>query len=501
MFGGGFPGMFGGDFPGMGGMRGRQEPVDTTKFYKNLGVEKNASQSEIKKAYHKLAVRHHPDKGGDPEKFKDISRAYEVLGDPQKRERYDRGGEEAVSDDGPGGGSGDIFDLLRGGGGGGRNKRRKTEDVVHKLDVTLEDIYCGKTRKMAINRDVIDREKGVKTCQECGGRGVKVQVIRMGPMIQQAQAPCNRCGGNGKSFSVKKEREVLEIYVEKGVPQGHRIVIHGKADEHPDAEAGDVIFQINITDHDKFFRKGADLFMKKDVSLLEALTGFKTHVQHLDGRQLVIQTKPGDLIKPVAFDALLEEQKLEWERFVDTGCSEEVVARAQTSDVDTCKKVSAEKGFNGFVIQGNTAEFFQASREECVSSKTKKRGATMYVVGDPNAGAASRMMKAAKGEGLPTHKNPFVFGNLFLVITVQFPVPGSIGEAQQELLKRALPDTRKKLPVDPNGSDVEIHYLEDIDPVESQEQTKGLNPAEAYDEDEESQRGPGGAQRVACNQQ
>merc|ERR1719408_912354 len=107
----------------MGGGRPKKN-VDSTKFYKLLEVDKNASEPEIKKAYRKLAVKHHPDKGGDPEKFKEITRAYEVLSDSDKRAKYDRGGEEAV--DGDGGDPSDIFESFFGGGrrGGGGGRRR-----------------------------------------------------------------------------------------------------------------------------------------------------------------------------------------------------------------------------------------------------------------------------------------------------------------------------------------------------------------------------------------
>merc|ERR1719436_2097683 len=128
MFFGGFPGM-GGDFPGMGRKdRGRSKDADTTKFYKLLEVDKNAGDSEIKKAYRKLAVKHHPDKGGDPEKFKEITRAYEVLSDADKRSKYDRFGEEGLEDGG--GDASDIFESFFGGGGrrqGGSKKRHKTK--------------------------------------------------------------------------------------------------------------------------------------------------------------------------------------------------------------------------------------------------------------------------------------------------------------------------------------------------------------------------------------
>merc|ERR1719324_1676642 len=140
MFFGGMPGGMGGfpDMDGMGGMggRGSKKPADTTKFYKLLEVDKNASDSDIKKAYRKLAIKHHPDKGGDPETFKEITRAYEVLSDSEKRSKYDRFGEEGLEDGG--GDAGDIFESFFGGGGrrgsGGR-KRQKTKDVTQPLKV------------------------------------------------------------------------------------------------------------------------------------------------------------------------------------------------------------------------------------------------------------------------------------------------------------------------------------------------------------------------------
>merc|ERR1719262_1023286 len=115
--------------PGGGKGGGRNENVDTTKFYKLLEVDKGANDAEIKKAYRKLAVKHHPDKGGDPEKFKEITRAYEVLSDSEKRSKYDKFGEEGLDDDG-GGDPTDIFEAFFGGGrsrGSQSRKRQKTK--------------------------------------------------------------------------------------------------------------------------------------------------------------------------------------------------------------------------------------------------------------------------------------------------------------------------------------------------------------------------------------
>merc|ERR1719146_92023 len=168
------------------------------------------------------------------------------------------------------------------------------------LACTLAPLYNGATRKMAITRKVIDKKKGVQTCSSCDGRGVKVEVIRMGPMIQQMQSACGDCGGQGKSFKTKQDREILEVHIQKGSPNGHKVVFREMADEHPDADTGDVIFVLKQQDHATFKRKGADLFVEKQISLVEALCGFQMELKHLDDRKLFIKTAPGDIIKPMA---------------------------------------------------------------------------------------------------------------------------------------------------------------------------------------------------------
>ena len=164
--GGGFP--FG-DFEEMGGMPGRGGPpkeVDNTKFYKVLGVDKNADFNAIKKAYFKLARTHHPDRGGDTEKFQEIQGAYEVLSDKEKRELYDKYGEDGLKEGGGRGGGMDIFSQMFG--GGGRDPREKAgpkkgKPVTHPLKCTLEEIFNGKNTKIAVNRERI--------CAACEGKG------------------------------------------------------------------------------------------------------------------------------------------------------------------------------------------------------------------------------------------------------------------------------------------------------------------------------------------
>ena len=134
-----------------------KKDVDTTKYYKVLGVDKNATTDEIKKAFRKRALKEHPDKGGDPEKFKDMTVAYEVLADPEKRALYDKYGEEGVRDGGGASGFGDIFDLFGMGGGKSQGKSgpKKGKSVLHPVKATLEDLYNGKNTKVAVSRDRI----------------------------------------------------------------------------------------------------------------------------------------------------------------------------------------------------------------------------------------------------------------------------------------------------------------------------------------------------------
>merc|ERR1719333_1279392 len=274
---------------------------------------------------------------------------------------------------------------------------------------------------MAITRKVIDKKKGVQTCSGCDGRGVKVQVVRMGPMIQQMQSACGACGGQGKSFKRKSEREVLEVHIQKGSPNDHKMTFREMADEHPDADPGDVVFVLKQQEHALFKRRGADLFIEKDISLVEALCGFEIEVTHLDGRKLLIKTNPGDIVKPMpqGFDPFADtDNKMEWEVIENADCpSIDNGAQADMTDVDTLKKACEtqlkRKGIDVgvFVVDGSRAYFKQCTREEALAAKKTKRGSTMYIVSDPDAKRSFRMIKAVKDEGMPTYKNPFVHGN------------------------------------------------------------------------------------------
>lgn len=263
----------GGGFPGA---RAGSGPVDTTKLYETLGIEKDASEKDIKKAYRKLSLKHHPDRdGGDEHKFKEIAAAYEILSDPEKRKAYDQYGLEGVDDESGASARGeDLFSMFFGGGRGSRSRGpRKGPAVNHPIKVSLEDLYNGKTIKLAVNRKVIVGE--VRECPKCGGQGAVMEVRQIGPgMITQMQRQCPQCNGQGNDAKTKNERKVLEVHIDKGMKNNQKIVFRNMADEVPGMEAGDVNFIVQEKEHELFKRKGADLLVTKDISLNQALCGF-----------------------------------------------------------------------------------------------------------------------------------------------------------------------------------------------------------------------------------
>lgn len=306
--------------------------VKETKYYDLLGVKPSSTADEIKKAYRKLALKFHPDKNPDAgDKFKAISQAYEVLSDAKKREIYDKGGEEALQ----GGGAGefhspmDIFDMFFGGGGGRRHKGpRKGKDVVHQLTVSLEDLYNGATRKLALQKNVIcekcegrgGKEGAVGKCNTCRGTGMQVRVHQLGPgMIQQVQTVCSDCHGEGERIDPKhrckhcqgkkviRERKILEVHIDKGMKDGQDIRFMGEGDQEPGLEAGDIIIVLDEKSHSTFRRNGEDLIMEMEIELVESLCGFQKTIKTLDNRTLVIHTLPGEVISHSAIKCIMNE--------------------------------------------------------------------------------------------------------------------------------------------------------------------------------------------------
>lgn len=294
-------------------------------LYDELGVKPDVSEAELKKAYRKSALKYHPDKNPDAgDKFKRIAYAYEVLTDPKKKAIYDQGGEKALKEGGGGEGHNpfDIFDMFfGGGGGGGRGQRgpRKGKDVIHQIKVSLEDVYNGHTRRLALQKNVICKKcdgkggkdgKELQKCTGCKGTGVKVRMQQIAPgFVQQSQIHCNECNGEGEKIDPKdrcvecngkkvtRDRKILEVHIDKGMKDGQKILFNGEGDQEPGLEAGDVIIVLDEQPHESFVRKGHDLMMRMDILLVESLCGFQKTIRTLDNRTLLITSLPGQVIK------------------------------------------------------------------------------------------------------------------------------------------------------------------------------------------------------------
>jgi len=291
-------------------------------YYATLGVNRGASDHEIKKAYRKLALAYHPDKNKDPgaeAKFKEIGEAYDVISDPKKRKIYDEHGEEGLKEGfGSGGGMHnpmDIFEMFFGGGGGMRREREtKARDTVHQLTVPLDKLYNGCTKMLKVNRYVVcSKCKGVggsgsSPCGPCKGHGVEIFNQHIGPnLIQRIQRTCSTCNGDGevikdpcKSCKGKKRvkaDETLEVHIDKGMKDGQRIVFYGKGDQEVGLEPGNIIIVVDEGDDAIFKRKGSNLHMTMQMTLSEALCGCSKAITTLDKRTIVFTLLPGEVIK------------------------------------------------------------------------------------------------------------------------------------------------------------------------------------------------------------
>ncbi|CAK7205730.1 DnaJ-like protein xdj1 [Sporothrix eucalyptigena] len=264
-------------------------------------------------------------------KFKQVTQAYEILRDDEKRQLYDQFGMAAFdpSRGGPGDAGVDLNDMLAqmfgmnvGGSAGNHGRPRRGQDEEQQYKVTLEELYKGKTVKFAANKRIICSQckgSGAKDkvkpqqCDRCKGSGVREAYRQVGPgLIRQEVLPCDNCDGTGMYYKEKdrckrckgkrtvEETKALEIYIPRGSRQGERIVLEGEADQFPDQAPGDIVFTLVEEPNEVFTRIGDDLSAEIVVTLAEALTGFSRVVlKHLDGRGLHVDHPRGKILQPM----------------------------------------------------------------------------------------------------------------------------------------------------------------------------------------------------------
>jgi molecular chaperone DnaJ len=289
-------------------------------YYDILGVSKGASEAEIKKAYRKVAIKYHPDKNPDDpsaeDKFKEAAEAYEVLRDPQKRQRYDQFGHEGVKG-GPGGfggggmnmedifsqfgdifggGGGGGFESFFGGGGGGRRSRgRRGSNLRIKLKLDLKEIAHGAEKKIKVNRLVSADGVTYKNCDTCGGSGQvrRVTNTMLGQMV--SASTCPTCHGSGKFIDKKpphvdntglqSKEEVISVKIPAGVTDGMQLSMSGKGNEAPmGGAAGDLIILIEEIEHDVLKRDGNNIIYDLYINFVDAVLGTTVEVPTIDGK-------------------------------------------------------------------------------------------------------------------------------------------------------------------------------------------------------------------------
>lgn len=301
-------------------------------YYSVLGVARNASQDEIKKAFRQLAKKYHPDKGGDAEKFKEIAEAYEVLSDPEKRAQYDHFGHvgpeqrfdfdlrdfrrarEAFEEFGFGSAWEDIFDAFFGEGLRTRQTRERRrsraqrgEDLEYRLRINLEDAAFGTQMKLTVPRQVLCTEcdgkgtapgSGRVRCEACGGRGelhyrqqtllgsfVNIRTCeRCGGTGELIERPCARCHGSGR---VKTESQ-LSVKIPAGVDTGSRLRLAGEGNAGTEGgPPGDLYIVVEVRPHPIFQRRGDDIYLELPIRFTQAALGAKVKVPTLNGEEIL----------------------------------------------------------------------------------------------------------------------------------------------------------------------------------------------------------------------
>lgn len=285
-------------------------------YYETLGVSRNATAEEMKKAYRKLARQYHPDVNDSPEaedRFKEVTTAYEVLSDPEKRSIYDRGGDPLSAGGGMGGGFGqgfsfdDIMDAFFGNGGqrGPRSRTQRGQDALLRLTVTLAEAAFGVEKEFKVDTAVrcekchgsgANEGSTPVTCTTCNGRGDVLHVqrsllgdIRTARTCPACQGfgslipdPCSECRGDGRI----RTRRTLKVQIPAGVDDGNRIQMSGEGEVGPGGgAAGDLYLEVRVEPHPVFTRQGDDLHCRITVPMTAAALGTRIEVPTLEGER------------------------------------------------------------------------------------------------------------------------------------------------------------------------------------------------------------------------
>ena len=282
-------------------------------YYKVLGIDKGASESEIKKAYRKSAIKYHPDKNpGDKDaeaKFKQAAEAYEVLGNSDKRAKYDQFGHAAFEGTGGFGSGGmnmddifsqfgDIFGSAFGGGFGGfggGQRRSKGTNLRIKVSLTISEIANGVNKKIKVKRKVQAPGTEFSTCSQCGGSGQVTQITNTILGRMQSTTTCNVCSGTGKIVSRKApgsdsngqilSEETVEVKIPAGVEDGMQLRVSGKGNEAlSDGIPGDLLVLINELPDENLKREGNNLHYDLYISISEAVLGISKEINTVSGK-------------------------------------------------------------------------------------------------------------------------------------------------------------------------------------------------------------------------